>query len=111
MFRNYLAAALRNITKNRLYAVINIVGLSVGFAAALLIALYVRDELSYDAWLPNSERTHLVYVKYAPPGRTPLLASVMVSDAAKWIEAELPDVEATTRLIGAGGVTLATRRC
>jgi len=106
MFRNYLAAALRNITKNRLYAVINIVGLSVGFVAALLIALYVRDELSYDAWFSNSERTHLVYVKYAPPGRTPLLASVMVSDAAKWIEAELPDVEATTRLIGAGGLHL-----
>ena len=34
MVRNYLAAALRNLARNRLYAAINIVGLSVGFAAA-----------------------------------------------------------------------------
>jgi len=48
MFRNYLAAALRNLVRNKLYAGINIIGLTVGFAAALLIALFVADETSYD---------------------------------------------------------------
>src|SRR5262245_16133032 len=53
MIRNYLAAALRNLMRNRLYAAINIVGLAVGLAAALLIGLYIRQELSYDRWLPH----------------------------------------------------------
>ena len=47
MFRNYLARrAARNLVRNRVYAAINIVGLAVGFAAALLIALFVRHELT-----------------------------------------------------------------
>ena len=56
MFRNYLAAALRNLVRNKLYAAINILGLSVGFAATLLIALFVRDELSYDKYNTASTR-------------------------------------------------------
>jgi putative ABC transport system permease protein len=61
MFRNYLAAALRNLTRNRLYSIINIVGLTVGLAAALLIALFVRDEFSYDTWIPGYERVYAVH--------------------------------------------------
>jgi putative ABC transport system permease protein len=38
MFRNYLTTALRNLARNKLYAAINILGLTVGFAAALLTA-------------------------------------------------------------------------
>jgi len=41
MFRNYLAAALRNLARNRFYAALNISGLAVGFSAALLIVLFV----------------------------------------------------------------------
>ena len=44
MLRNYLAAALRNLFRNGAYAVINIFGLALGFAAVILIALFVRDE-------------------------------------------------------------------
>ena len=53
MFRNYLMAALRNLTRNRLYAAINIVGLSVGFTAAMLMALFVRSEFNFDTFLPG----------------------------------------------------------
>jgi len=42
MFRNYLSAALRNLERNSLYAGVSIFGLAIGFAAALLIALFVR---------------------------------------------------------------------
>ena len=44
MLQNYLAAALRNLIRNGTYAAINILGLTCGFAAAILIALFVRDE-------------------------------------------------------------------
>jgi putative ABC transport system permease protein len=58
VFRHYLIAALRNLARNKLYAGINIVGLAVGFAAAIMIALYVRHEVTYDAWLPGSDSTY-----------------------------------------------------
>ena len=60
MFRNYLAAALRNLVRNKLYAAINVIGLAIGLTAALLIGLFVRDEFSYDKWLPNYDRTYKV---------------------------------------------------
>jgi putative ABC transport system permease protein len=60
MFRNYMAAALRNLVRNRLYAAINIVGLAVGFCAALLIALFVRDEYSYDRFFPGYRDVYLL---------------------------------------------------
>ena len=71
MFRNYLAAALRNLARNRLYAAINIVGLAVGFAAAILIALFVRDEFSYDKWLSGYQRTFPLTEAARLPDRTP----------------------------------------
>src|SRR6185436_1712328 len=58
MWRNYLAAALRNLFRNRAYAAINILGLAVGFAAAILIGLFVRDELSYDRMWPDADRMY-----------------------------------------------------
>jgi len=58
MWRNYLIVGLRALAKNRVYAAINIIGLAVGIAACLLILSYVRYEFSYDAWLPNADRTY-----------------------------------------------------
>ena len=60
MMENYLAAALRNLLRNRVYTAINLFGLSLGFAAALLIALYVRHELSYDRFLPDYQDVYLL---------------------------------------------------
>lgn len=53
MLSNYLAAALRDLLRNRVHAAINLIGHSVGFAAALLIALYVHDQLGYDRFFPG----------------------------------------------------------
>jgi putative ABC transport system permease protein len=48
MFKNYFKIALRNLTRNKIYSFINIAGLSLGLACAMLIILYVKDEVSYD---------------------------------------------------------------
>jgi putative ABC transport system permease protein len=58
MWRNYLTVGLRALAKNKTYAFINIFGLALGLAACLLILLYVRYELAYDAWLPNAENSY-----------------------------------------------------
>ena len=55
MFRNYLITALRNIARHKLYSFINIAGLAVGLTCVIFIILFMRDELSYDKWIPGSE--------------------------------------------------------
>jgi len=48
MLRNYLKTALRNLAKSKLHSIINITGLSVGMAVAVLIGLWIYDEVSFD---------------------------------------------------------------
>jgi len=73
MLRNYLATALRNLVVNKLHAAINIGGLALGLAACLLILLFVRDELSYEDWLPKADRIARLGVTFTIPGREPLV--------------------------------------
>jgi len=48
MIRNWLLSAIRSFRKNKTAAVINVFGLTVGLSSCLLIALFIRHELSYD---------------------------------------------------------------
>jgi putative ABC transport system permease protein len=56
MLDNYLKSAWRSLRKNRTFTVLNIMGLSIGVACSLLIALYVLDELSYDRFNTKADR-------------------------------------------------------
>lgn len=58
MFLNYLLLAFRNITKQRGYAIVNTLGLTIGLAAAIFILLYVRDELTFDTMHPKANTTY-----------------------------------------------------
>jgi putative ABC transport system permease protein len=61
MFQNCLKSAIRNLLRSRIYSVINIAGLSLGLACAMLIVLYVKDETSYDRFHANAANIfHLV---------------------------------------------------
>ena len=56
MLRSYLAIAVRQLLAQKLYTAINVAGLALGLASALLIALFVRHELSYDRQYADSDR-------------------------------------------------------
>ncbi len=56
MIKNYLKVAWRNLVKNRVSSLINIGGLAVGMAAAMLIGLWIYDELSFDKNFKNYDR-------------------------------------------------------
>ncbi len=90
MLRNYLAAALRNLVRNRLYAAINIIGLAVGFGAALLIALFVRDELTYDRWIPGHENIYRI-TGYTTFGDAKQPQDAMPREVADALERETPE--------------------
>jgi putative ABC transport system permease protein len=53
MFKNYFKIAFRNLVRNKIYSFINIAGLGIGLACALLIMLYVKDEISFDRFHKN----------------------------------------------------------
>jgi hypothetical protein len=93
MFRNYLAAALRNLLRNRLYTAINVAGLAVGFAVALLIALFIRDELSYDRFFADSDRIYRIYGTGSPPVTGVNELSETEGDVSQWLPLEFPQIE------------------
>ena len=56
MFKNYLLLARRHLLKNRGYSAINIAGLSIGMAIALVIGLWIKDEATFDHYAPDHSR-------------------------------------------------------
>jgi putative ABC transport system permease protein len=60
MFKNYFTVAWRNLSRNKIYAFINIAGLSIGLACAMLIILYVKDEVSYDRFHKNADNIYRI---------------------------------------------------
>ncbi len=69
MFKSYLTSTLRDILKNKGYSAINIFGLAVALAACLMIALFVNDELGYDSFIPEADRTYRIEVTARGPNR------------------------------------------
>jgi len=53
MFENYFKTSFRNLARNKVYSFVNIAGLSLGLACAMLIMLYVKDEVSFDRFHKN----------------------------------------------------------
>ena len=70
MFRNYLKIAFRSLMKNKLFSSINVFGLALGMACSLLIGLWVKDELSYDRFLPDAESIPLTCLGLEGAART-----------------------------------------
>lgn len=60
MLQNYLKIALRNLNRQAVYSVINILGLAVGMAGFILIMLYVVDEMSYDRFNSHADEVYRV---------------------------------------------------
>lgn len=60
MFKNYFKTAFRNLARNKIYSFINIAGLSIGLACAMLIMLYVKDEVSFDRFHKNANNIYRV---------------------------------------------------
>ena len=56
MFRNYLKISFRNLTKNKGFSLINIGGLAAGMTVAMLISLWIYDELSFNQYHQNYDR-------------------------------------------------------
>ena len=67
MIKNYLALAWRNILRHKVYSFINIMGLSLGLGCAMLILLYVKDEVSYDRFHKQVSSIYRIGMKRVKP--------------------------------------------
>lgn len=75
MFKSYLKTTLRNLAKNKVYSFINIAGLSMGLACAMLILLYTKDEVTYDRFLPHVNNIYRVVSKQVNPDGSIMMQS------------------------------------
>jgi putative ABC transport system permease protein len=98
MFANILAAALRNLARNRLYATISILGLAVAFAAAILIAQFVRNEFSYDRWIAGYQQVYKITDVLEQAGQPPSAFELTQSTLAAQLRVTLPAAVAVARL-------------
>jgi putative ABC transport system permease protein len=103
VFENYLAAALRNLIRNRIHAAINLLGLSVGLAAALLIALFVREQYGYDRFFPGYRDVYLLTeTKDSIDRRLPLERwDFSFPDLAAKLTLQVPQIAAVARIMPA----------
>lgn len=99
MLFNYLKIALRNLLRKRIFSAINVIGLSVGAASSLIIFLYAQEELSYDKFIPDHDRIYRMVEERKYPDRLAHFAMIP-SGFATVLTEEIPEIEATTRLVG-----------
>jgi len=62
MWRNFFTVALRNISKNKVFTLINVSGLAIGLASSILILLFIIKEVSFDRFHENKQRIHRLYI-------------------------------------------------
>lgn len=96
MLKNYFKIAIRSLFRQKGYTLINIIGLSIGIATALLIFLFVNDELHYDNFFKESKNIYRVYLK-ANLGSTAINGAYTPSPMAAALRIDYPEVKVAVR--------------
>jgi putative ABC transport system permease protein len=98
MFKNYFTIAVRQLRKQKMYSAIKIGGFALSIAACLLIALYIKDELSYDKSYPTANRVFRITGEYDDNGKLETGAD-WPAPMAKALKEDFPEVEKSGRLM------------
>jgi putative ABC transport system permease protein len=110
VFRNYLKVALRNILRHKGYFLINIIGLSVGMAACILLSLWVQDELSYDRYHEEVDQIYRVAFQYESNGNIKESASTP-APLGPALKFEFPEVKKAVRFGENGFLVCCNDKC
>jgi putative ABC transport system permease protein len=97
MFKNYFNIAIRNMMKHKFFSAINILGMTIGITACLLIVLYVTDELSYDRFHAKADRIYQVGL-HGKIGGQDIMTSTTCPPMAEAFVKEIPGIEEATRI-------------
>lgn len=97
MFRNYFKIALRNLANNKVYSLINIAGLTIGLTCAMLILLYVKDEVSFDRFHEKNPLIYRLVYKYNNQGGEQRMTSTSLLQGPKFAQ-HIPGIQSFTRV-------------
>jgi putative ABC transport system permease protein len=97
MFKNYFKIAWRNLLRNKVFSAINITGLAIGMAAALLISIWVQNELSYDRFYRDESSLYKLYVRSNNNGNV-YTGDVTTGPMGKTLKQNFPEVKSTSRI-------------
>ncbi|HEX5169991.1 MAG TPA: ABC transporter permease [Cyclobacteriaceae bacterium] len=104
MIRNYLVLAYRNIIKSKFFSLINILGLSLGMAACLLIIQYVMHEYSYDNFYDKKDRIYRIQQDRFDKGKLSTQWADGCSAVGQAMKENLPEVEEYVRMRGGSAI-------
>lgn len=102
MISNFLKITIRNLARNKVYALISVFGLALGISSCVLIALYVTDELSYDNYHEKGDRIYRLTTVTDFNGEMSTALSNYSSGPT--MLQDYPEVENFVRFRGAGSV-------
>ena len=102
MFKNYFITALRNLSRNKIFSLINLLGLSVGLACCMLIFLYAKDEVSYDRFHQNKDQIYRITSTITRPDGTQRKDGVTGMMPGPVFAREIPEVKTFVRFQGNG---------
>ncbi len=100
MFRNYFKIAWRNLTRNRAFTGLNILGLSVGVAAALLLFMVVRYELSFDRFHTRKDQIFRVVRRQVYPNGNEDISPGSPLPVAAALKTDIPQFEKVVSVFG-----------
>ena len=96
MFANYLTITVRNLTRHKLYSLINIFGLSVGIVAGIIALIFIQHETSYDAFHTKADRTYRI-LRERGEGSKRNIRWLTSGDLARAIESDYPQIEKASK--------------
>src|ERR1041385_6892991 len=105
MIKNYLKTAWRNIRRNKASSFINISGLSIGIACALLIVLFIRNELSYDRFHKDANRIFQVVLNGNMNGEE-FWGGNTAPPVGAALASNIPEIETYTRFYKPGDMVV-----
>src|SRR5580693_481316 len=94
MLKTYITIAYRNFTRNKIFSLINVLGLSIGISSALVIFLIVHYDFTFDQFEKDSNRIYRVVSTMTFSG-TPMHFAGVASPLAETVKKEVPGVEET----------------
>jgi putative ABC transport system permease protein len=101
MFKNFLITIIRNFNRNKFYTVLNVIGLSVGLICAILIVLFIQEELSYDKYNVKHKRIIRLASDFTLNGKRDKIATSPMPFGPTFKQ-EFPEVEEFVRIQGSG---------
>ncbi|HRK53270.1 MAG TPA: ABC transporter permease [Cyclobacteriaceae bacterium] len=105
MLKNNFKLAIRSLLRQKGYTFINIVGLAVGIASCLLIALFVQNEFSYDKFYKDADQVHKMVLERIYPDHSTYYSGIPHSFANVAVR-DYAEIESATLLVGPFGNTL-----